>query len=68
MGNLISAHPVATTLLVICGIIVLVVLGYLIYKIVTRKKFDYDKFENDNNTNDELSTKTSTYAKIQNSI
>ena len=67
MGNLITSNPVAT-IAIICGIIVLNVLGYLIYKIVKRKKFDYDAFEDDNNTNEELSTRTNSYAKIQNTI
>lgn len=69
MGNIVSAHPAASTVFfVICGIIILVALGFIIYKIVKRKKFDYDSFDNDNDTNEELSTRTNNYAKIQNTI
>jgi len=64
-----SANPVAAAAIgIICGAVILYVLGYIIYKIVNRKKFDFDKFTNDNNTNEELSTRTNCYAKIQNTI
>lgn len=69
MGNYLSANPVATAVIgIICGVVILYVLGYIIYKIVNRKKFDFDKFTNDNDTNEELSTRTNCYAKIQNTI
>jgi hypothetical protein len=66
MGNLITSHPVAA--IAFCGIFVITILGFIYYKIVNRKKFDYDAFEDDNNTNEELSTRTNSYARIQNTI
>ena len=69
MGGLISAHPVATTALIIIGSLVLIiVLFYIIYKYVTRKKFKIENFGVDDNINDDLTLRTNNYARAVNAL
>ena len=69
MGSLISAHPVVTTaVMIIGGLVIITVLGYIIYKNVNRKKFKIKDFKSDDNINDELTLRSNNYARALNAL
>ena len=69
MGVLISAHPaVISAVMIIEGLVVITVLGYIIYKYVNRKKFKIKDFNVDDNINDELTLRSNNYARALNAL
>ena len=69
MGGLISAHPVFTNaVMIIGGLVIITVLGYIIYKYVNRKKFKIKDFNVDDNINDELTLRSNNYARALNAL
>ena len=69
MGVLISAHPaVISAVMIIEGLVVITVLGYIIYKYVNRKKFKIKDFNVDGNINDELTLRSNNYARALNAL
>lgn len=69
MGVLISAHPaVISAVMIIAGLVVITVLGYIIYKYVNRKKFKIKDFNVDDNINDELTLRSNNYARALNAL
>ena len=66
---MISAHPaVISAVMIIAGLVVITVLGYIIYKYVNRKKFKIKDFNVDDNINDELTLRSNNYARALNAL
>lgn len=65
MGNLISSHP---KIIIGFGVIIISLLGFIIYKIVNRKRYRFQDYIDDDNTNEELTLRAIDYAKIRNAL
>ena len=63
MGNIFT-NPVVCYVCI--GILVLSILGFVIYYFATGKKYRYDDYNSDDNTNEDLSLRSNNYAKVLN--